>query len=103
MRISEEELKNQFRYFVSGYLGVSLMDEYPIKEYMLKEIEEYIKVFIDNNPIYGFDFKKELNQIKEEVTDKVKLQDALLVLNKMNGPMDLVFMIKERLKKYGKH
>ena len=32
--------------------------------------------------------------------DKRKLQDALLVLNKMNGPMDLVFLIKDKLKIY---
>ena len=36
------ELENQFKYLVGGYYGVSLMDNYPLKEYMLKEIEEYI-------------------------------------------------------------
>ena len=96
------ELENQFRYMVGGYYGVLLMDEYPLKEYMLKEIEEYIRDFVEENPIEHFDYRKEAKKIKENVSDKTKLQDALLVLNKMNAPMDLVFMIKARLKKYSK-
>ena len=96
------ELENQFRYMVGGYYGVLLMDEYPLKEYMLKEIEEYIRNFIEVNPIPNFDYKEEAKKVKEKVPDKTKLQDALLILNRMNAPMDLVFMIKERLKKYSK-
>ena len=34
------------------------------------------------------------------MSDKTKLQDALIVLNIIKGPMDLVFLIKERLKGY---
>jgi len=96
------ELENQFRYYVGGYYGVSLMDEYPLKEFMLKEIEEYIRDFIEINPIDHFDYREEAKKIKEKVSDKTKLQDALLLLNRMKAPMDLVFLIKERLKKYSK-
>ena len=95
-----EELINQYRYLVGGYYGVSLMDEYDLKEYMLKDIENYIRDFIDVNPIDNFDYKKEAELIKDNVSEKIKLQDALLVLNKMNGPMDLVFLVKKKLKKY---
>ena len=98
-----EELKNQFRYLVGGYYGVSLMDEYSLKEYILKDIEQYIKDFIEINPIEGLDYMAEAMDVKEHVTDKTKLQDALLVLNKMNGPMDLVFLVKDKLKKYSKN
>jgi len=94
------ELVDQFRYLVGGYYGVSLVDEYPLKEYILKDIENYIRDFIEVNPIDNFDYEKEALQVKDNVSDKVKLQDALLVLNLINGPMDLVFMIKNRLKKY---
>lgn len=97
-----EELINQYRYLVGGYYGVSLIDEYPIKEYILKDIEEYIKDFIEVNPIDNFNYKEEAQSIKDNLSDKVKLQDALLVLYKINGPMDLVFIIKKRLKKYSK-
>ena len=96
------ELENQFRYLVGGYFGVSLMDEYQLKEYILKDIEEYIRNFVEVNPIENFDYEYEAKLIKDNVSDRVKLQDALLVLNRIDGPMDLVFMIKEKLKKYSK-
>ncbi|MBR3211463.1 MAG: hypothetical protein IKF71_05970 [Bacilli bacterium] len=95
------ELENKFRYLVGGYYGVSYMDEYPLKEFILKDIEKYIRDFIETNPISNFDYKKEAMKVKEQVSERVKLQDALLVLNQMNGPMDLVIMIKQRLKKMG--
>ena len=94
------ELENQFRYLVGGYYGVGLMDEYPLKVYMMKEIEEYIKAIVKENTIKDFDYKKEAENIKENMSDKTKLQDALIVLNLIKGPMDLVFLIKERLKGY---
>lgn len=94
------ELENQFRYLVGGYYGVSLMDEYPVKEFIMEDIKNYIINFIEINPINGFDYKKEADDIKDNVSEKVKLQDALLVLNKINAPMDLVFLIKKRLKKF---
>ena len=94
------ELENQFRYLVGGYYGVSLMDEYPLKEYILKDIENYIKAVVLENPIPNFNYKEEAKKIKEELSDKTKLQDALIVLNLMKGPMDLVLLIKARLKKY---
>lgn len=94
------DLKDQFRYLVGGYYGVGLMDEYPLKEYVQKDIENYIRDFIEINPIDDFDYRAEALLVKEKVSDKVKLQDALLVLNKINASMDLVFMVKARLKKY---
>ena len=94
------ELENQFRYLVGGYYGVGLMDEYPLKVYMMKEIEEYIRAVVKENTIKDFDYKKEAENIKENMSDKTKLQDALIVLNIIKGPMDLVFLIKERLKGY---
>ena len=94
------ELKDQFRYLVGGYYGVSLMDEYPLKEYILKDIEEYIRDFVKENPIEDFDYEKEHLDVKENVNNRVKLQDALIVLNLIKGPIDLVLLIKEELKKY---
>ncbi len=93
------ELENQFRYLVGGYYGVMLVDEYPLKEYILKDIEEYITNFIKTNPIPNFDYEKEAFLVRDNVSNKTKLQDSLLVLNRMKGPMDLVFMIKNKLKK----
>ena len=94
------ELDDQFRCLVGGYYGVALMDEYPLKEYMLKDIENYIRDFIEINPIENFNYEEEALKVKENVSEKTKLQDALLVLNRIKAPMDLVFLVKERLKKY---
>ncbi len=94
------ELEDQFRYLVGGYYGVYLMDEYTLKEYILKDIEDYIRDFVKANPIDNYNYEEEAKKIKENSSDKTKLQDALLVLNRMNGPMDLVFLIKKKLKKY---
>lgn len=94
------ELDDQFRYLVGGYFGVSLMDEYSLKEYVLNDIANYIKDFIKTNPIDDFNYIDEAQNIKDNVSDKTKLQDALLVLNKINGSMELVFLIKAKLKKY---
>ena len=71
-------IEDVYRYMISGYFGVMEMDSYKLKEYVLADIKQYIK---DNVPV------------------KTKLQDALLVLNKMdNAPMDLILEIKHRLK-----
>ncbi len=96
------EIENVFRYLVGGYCGVCLIDEYPLKEFVLKDIEVYIREFVNENPIDNFNYIDEANYIKDNISDKTKLQDSLLVLNKINGPMDLVFLIKKRLKLYEK-
>ena len=96
------ELEDRFRYLVGGYYGVSLMDSYPLKEYILKDIENYIRDFIEVNPIKDFNYRKEAEEVAEKVSEKTKLQDALLVLNLINGSMDLVFLVKERLKLFSR-
>lgn len=96
--ISMEEIKNHFRYLVGGYYGVSLMDEYPLKEYVLRDIEDVIYAFQKTNPDVSFSYEEEKINVKEKVSSRVKLQDALLVLKEIEGPMDLVFMIQRRLK-----
>lgn len=91
-------LEDQYRYLVGAYYGVTEMDEYDLKVYILKDIENYIKDFISVYPIANFDYRKEAEKIEVEVSLKTKLQDSLLVLNKINGPLDLTLMIKKRLK-----
>ncbi len=94
------DLKDQFNYLVCGYYGVKLMDEYGLKEYVLKDIENYIKDFVDINPVDDFDYYKEAEFIKDKISNKIKLQDSLLVLNKVKAPMDLILLVKQRLKIY---
>ena len=92
------DLKDQFRYLVGGYFGITYMDEYPLKEFVLKDIENYIRDFIEINPIDDFDYILESEKVKDEVSVLGKLQDSLLVLNKINADMDLVLLVKRKIK-----
>ena len=95
------EIIDTYRYLVGGYYGVLLIDEYPIKEFMLEEIKKYINDFINTNDLTNYDLKKE-EEIIKDYSDRLKLQDALLLLQLMNGPIDLVLLVKKYLKKLGK-
>lgn len=91
-------LEDIFKYLVGAYYGIVEMDEYELKEYVLKDIENYIRDFIMDNPIKNFDYIYEADIIKERMELKTKLQDALLVLPKVNATTELILLVKERLK-----
>lgn len=91
-------LKNQFKLLVLGYYGVLCLDEYDLKVYILKDIENYIRTFIEINPINDFDYKSEALNYEKEASKKTKLQDALIVLNKIKAPMEVVLLVKKHLK-----
>ena len=95
-------LKDEFKYLVGGYYGIVEMDEYDLKVYVLKDIENYIRDYFRDNPISNFSYKEEAEKIKDTKSLKTKLQDSLLVLYKVNADMDLVFMVKKRLKELNK-
>ena len=48
----------------------------------------------------GFTKPEPNKEVEEKVSLKTKLQDSLLILYKMNASMELIFMIKSKLKKY---
>ena len=90
---------DEFKCLIGAYLGVQNMDEYDLKVYILKDIENYIKEFLETNKITNINYSEEKRKIDEELTLKTKLQDALIVLPKVKAPMELIFMIKLRIKK----
>jgi hypothetical protein len=94
-----ETLKDTYRYLMGGYYGIREMDEYNLKEYILKDILNYIDNFFKENPIPDFDFDEEARRVEEELPLITKLQDSLLVLPKVDAPMELVFLVKQRIKK----
>ena len=98
MLYKDEDIINTYRYLVGGYFGVSMIDEYPIKEYVLIDILNYIKDYKSTNNIDIDEFE----YIKDNYSDRTKLQDALLLLNKMEASMDLVLMVNNKLKSLGK-
>lgn len=89
-------LEEEYRLLVSGYYGIYEMDEYELKVYILKEIENYIKEFIREYPLTNYNYLQVAEEIEREPL-KTKLQDSLLVLNKIKGPLELTLLIRKRL------
>lgn len=89
-------LEEEFKLLVSGYYGVYEMDEYKLKVYILKDIEDYIKEFIEEYRIPNYDYKEVAEEIEKEPL-KTKLQDSLLILNKVKAPLELTLLIRNRL------
>jgi hypothetical protein len=90
--------KDTYRYLIGAYYGVREIDEYPIKEFALKEIEEYIDDFCKANNLSKKMIEEEKKDVEENVPMKVKLQDALLLLPKLEGTTELYLLVKKRLK-----
>ena len=88
-----------YRYLIGAYYGIAEMDEYEIKEFVLKEIKEYIDDFCKVNNLTKEEIEKNREDVSENVSIKTKLQDALIVLPKINAPVELTLLVKERLKK----
>lgn len=93
-------LEDQYKCLIGAYYGVIEMDEYNLKEYVLKDIENYIRDFISVYQLKDFDYRQKASEIENDMLLKTKLQDALIVLNKINGPMDLTLMIQQRIKEF---
>jgi hypothetical protein len=92
------KLEDTFRMLCSAYYGVREMDEYLLKEFVLKQISDYIKDFVSDNPISGFDYEEEAKIVEDTWELKTKLQDSLIVLLKVdNTNTELSMMIKARL------
>ena len=51
------------------------MDEYGSKEFILKEISDFIKSFVNDNPIEDFDYVEEARVVEDTWELKTKLQD----------------------------
>lgn len=88
---------NTFKYLVSGYFGIRDMDEYDLKNYVLKEIEDYIKDYLSDKT-YDFDPYLVSQEVEDNYSKIEKLNDSLIVLRKINGSMELILMIKHKIK-----
>ena len=88
-------LKDTYRYMIGAYFGVEEMDEYKTKEYILKEIKEYIETFLNTNPI-DFNVEEEYEDVNKNVSLDTKLHDALLVLPKIKAPINTISKRKNK-------
>ncbi|MBR6072751.1 MAG: hypothetical protein IKP76_00320 [Bacilli bacterium] len=91
------EFDDPYKYMISGYFGVELLDEYKDKQYLLKDIREYIDAYLENNRIQNVDYEAIKYEIERNNTDIDKLQDALLLLNDMNAPMEASITIRQKI------
>lgn len=90
---------DQYRCLVECYYGIIEMDEYDLKIYVLKEVEDLIRNFVNEYKDSKFNYEKEAEYIKDNVDVKTKLQSSLIVLNKINASMELILLIKKKIKK----
>lgn len=89
-------LEDQYKLLVEAYYGIILMNEYELKEYALKKVEDLINNF--ENSYKGIEYNNIRKHVKESVNDKTKLQSALITLNSINYDMDLILLIKDKIK-----
>lgn len=87
-------LEEKLNLLVEAYYGLFEMDEYDLKEFELKKLKDEIDNFINEYNINNFDFES----VKNNISLRTKLQSLLIVLNKNNGPLELVLLVKRRLK-----
>ena len=93
-----DELINKYRIIFGAYLGIALMDEYELKPYVLDKIEKYIKNYIVTNPIDNFDYDSFMSYVNQTSDTIVKLQDALRLSQIIDYPLELVYLLKKKIR-----
>ena len=90
---------DDIKYMVSGYLGIKSLDEYERKIYILRDARKYINAYVEDSNFDNFNFDEYCEYIDKEYSYLEHLQDALLLINVMNGPVDLILLIKPKIAK----
>ena len=93
------KLDDELRCMIGAYYGVKSMDSYDIKEYILKDIEKYIRDFISVNAIKNFNYEDEVLYIRDNVSLISKLQDSLIILSRINAPLELILLVRKKIKR----
>lgn len=87
-----------YKYMISGYYGVESLDEYKNKAYLLKDIRDYINSYLERNRVNNFDYVAYEDYVDNNVSLLQKLEDALILLQDMNASMEVVILIKTKIK-----
>ena len=87
-------LEERLNLLVEAYYGLIEMDEYELKEFELKKLKDEIDNFIKEYNINNTDFES----VKNNISLKTKLQSLLIVLNENNSPLELILLVKRRLR-----
>ena len=91
------QFDDPYKYMISGYYGIELLDEYKDKLYLLKDVKKYINNYLEDNKIPDFDYDKLNRDIETNTSEIDKLQDALILLNDMNAPMEASIIIRQKI------
>jgi hypothetical protein len=91
-------MDDEYKLLIGAYYGIKYLDQYELKEYLLNDIRKIINEFINNNKNKDYDFKKMEEVYEKELTKRTKLQDALLLLQDINGPLEVSLIIRKLLK-----
>lgn len=94
MNSLEEKYKTMF----GAYLGMTLMDEYDLKPYILNDIEKYIKDFIKEYPLPNFNYQEFMMMVDKEESNIVKLQDLQRIGIVLEFDTELKYIIKQKIK-----
>lgn len=87
-------LEEKLNLLLEAYYGLFEMDEYDLKEYEIKKLKDEIDNFIKEYNINNTNYES----VKNNVSLKTKLQSLLIVLNENNGPLELILLVKRRIK-----
>lgn len=90
--------KDTFKTLIGAYYGVQSMDEYSLKEYVLYDLEQYILKFVEQGK-ESLDYVSLALMVQEKVSLKTMLQDCLIILPRLNVSMELLFLIKEKIRR----
>jgi len=88
--------EDEYKLLIGAYYGIKSLDDYELKEYLLNDIRKLINEFISNNKIEESKEKEEL--YNKELSKRTKLQDALIILQNINAPMEVVLLVRKHLK-----
>ena len=92
-------LEDQYRTLIGAYYGVREMDEHELRIFILKDIENYIKNFIEINPISNFNYREEAEKTNLNISLKRKLQDALRILPEVEAPLEFILLVQKKIRK----
>lgn len=93
-------VEDRFKLLIGAYYGIRAMDEYELKVYVLKDIEEVIRKYVNKEKISNSKYL--VKEVEESVSLKSKLQDALIIINELDNYEELSYLIKLRIRKLEK-
>lgn len=89
---------DEYKCLVESYFGIMSLDEYDLKEYELKKLKKIIDDYSKENNISDEISNDIINNVKTNSTFKRNLQSCLITYSSVDAPIDLIILIKRKLK-----